>query len=113
MTAAFDDTDTITPQLDPDETVRAHVRALDARIVVTDRRLAVAEQHRLALDVGFDNVRRIQFDIERRRPATLVIVPEHPSYEAQVLSIPPEQYEAVGAALAFVGQMIADKAPPG
>src|SRR6187399_167501 len=60
------------------EPVRAVAKVRDAHVVVTDRRLAVASDARLMLDVAIDNVRRIQFDIERLRPATLVVVPENP-----------------------------------
>lgn len=38
-----------------------------------------------ALDVSIDNLRRVQFDIERERPATLVVVPQQPTDEPQVL----------------------------
>ncbi len=70
-----------------------------ATLLVTDRRVVVAQEDRVALDISFDALRRIQFDVERRRPATLVIVPEHPADEPQVLAIPPERYEAIAAAL--------------
>ena len=66
---------------------------------MTDRRLAVGSTDRLMLDIGIDGVRRIQFDIERDRPATLVVVPEHPSDEPQVLAVHPEDYPAVAQAL--------------
>jgi hypothetical protein len=60
-----------------DEVIRVRARAANAEIVVTDRRLAVANDARLLLNVLIDRLRRIQFDIERDRPATLVVVPEH------------------------------------
>jgi hypothetical protein len=75
---------------------------------VTDRRLAVATDDRVTLDIGFDALRRIQFDIERTRPATLVIVPEHPSHEPQVLAVPPSRYDEVTRALAFIGNRLAE-----
>jgi hypothetical protein len=55
-------------------------------------------------------VRRIQFDIERTRPATLVIVPEHPAQEPQVLAIPNTELSQAAAALSFIGERIADPA---
>jgi hypothetical protein len=55
-----------------------------------------------------DQIRRIQFDIERRRPATLVGVPEHPRNQPQVLSIPREQYAAAGEAFPMIGQRLAE-----
>jgi hypothetical protein len=59
-----------------DEEVRAHARSTSAVLAVTTRRVVVADPDRVALAVPFDAVRRVQFDVERRRPATLVIVPE-------------------------------------
>ena len=61
--------------LDPDEEIHVQAHAGESVVVVTDRRLAVASPERLALNVPIDNVRRVQFDIERDRPATLVVVP--------------------------------------
>ncbi len=90
-----------------DETVHVVADAMSARILVTDRRVAVASEDRLTLDIGFDGLRRIQFDIERDRPATLVIVPESPAHEPQVLAIPPERYDEVTAALAIIGRRLA------
>jgi hypothetical protein len=61
-----------------DEQVQLRTTAVDAWLAVTDRRVAVVADHGVTLDVAFDRLRRIQFDIERDRPATLVIVPESP-----------------------------------
>ena len=52
--------------LSPDEPVHVVAEASDASLIVTDRRVAVAQAGRLALDVPFEGLRRIQFDIERR-----------------------------------------------
>jgi hypothetical protein len=98
--------DQLIPQLDAGETVHVVAEAGEASLVVTDRRLAVAADGRLALDVPFHGLRRIQFDIERQRPATLVIVPEHPADEPQVITVPPERYADVAQALALVGERI-------
>jgi hypothetical protein len=92
--------------LQPEETVEVQAPAGDALLVVTDRRLAVANAERLLLDVPIDGLRRIQFDIERKRPATLVIVPE-PTYEPQVLAIPASGFEAIAQALVTVGRRFA------
>jgi hypothetical protein len=90
------------------ETVVAAARAGDAELVVTDRRVAIAtENGRLAMNLPIEHLRRIQFDIERTRPATLVIVPDHAGHEPQVLSIPPEQIDTTTQALAFVGKRLA------
>ncbi|MEO8229830.1 MAG: hypothetical protein ABI628_08725 [Chloroflexota bacterium] len=61
--------------LAPDEQIRFQTRAIEGLVAVTDRRLLVSDARRVALDVAIDQIRRVQFDIERRRPATLVIVP--------------------------------------
>jgi hypothetical protein len=94
--------------LEPGEQLRARARATDAVLAVTDRRLVVAAPQRIALAVPFGHVRRIQFDIERDRPATLVIVPESANDEPQVLSIPPEHYQAAAEALVVIGLELAE-----
>jgi hypothetical protein len=92
--------------LRPGERVQALIPAASATILVTDDRIAVTEEERLRLDIEIEKLRRIQFDIERERPATLVIVPEHPAHEPQVLAIPPEHFPAVGDVLAYIGQRL-------
>jgi hypothetical protein len=94
--------------LDPEETVQARAGALNAALAVTDRRLLVAHNDRLALNVPFQRIRRIQFDIEQGRPATLVVVPVQPHDEPQVLAVAPEDYEAAARALAIIGQRLAE-----
>jgi hypothetical protein len=95
--------------LDPGETVRLKARSNEAVLAVTDRRLVVAAPQRIALAVPFRDLRRIQFDIEKDRPATLVVVPEDPWHEPQVLSIAPEAYRATADALVTVGLHLADE----
>ncbi len=82
--------------------------AAGAHLLLTDRRLVVAAGERVALDVAFPGLRRIQFDIERDRPATLVIVPEDPRQEPQVLAIPRERYDEITSALASIGHRLAE-----
>jgi hypothetical protein len=94
-----------------EEAIHAVAPVQDAHVVVTDRRLAVASNARLMLDVAIGNVRRIQFDIERRRPATLVVVPEHPADEPQALPVPPEEYRAVADVLVVLGEQLAGMRP--
>jgi hypothetical protein len=98
-----DGNDDIRRWLGPDERLEAAARARDVALAVSDRRLVIVERDRLALDVPFERIRRVQFDIERDRPATLVIVPEHPEDEPQVLPIPKEEYRAVADALVAIG----------
>ena len=93
--------------LDTDEELKAKARARDAALAVTNRRVLVAANERLALAVPFDGLRRIQFDIERSRPATMVIVPEQRQYEPQVLAIDPDDFESAAQALAFIGRRLA------
>jgi hypothetical protein len=93
--------------LEPQEQLQLTARATDAVLAVTDRRLIVAAEERVALDVAFKEIRRIQFDIERTRPATLVIVPENAAHHPQVLAIPPEQYDQAASALALIGRRLA------
>jgi hypothetical protein len=93
--------------LEPGEELRVKARATEALLAVTDRRLVVAGPERIALAVPFQRVRRIQFDIERSRPATLVIVPEMSHDEPQVLSIPPERYGEAAQALVAIGEKLA------
>jgi hypothetical protein len=93
--------------LDPDEEIHVEALAGDHTVVVTAKRLAIGSRERLALDVPIDNLRRIQFDIERDRPATLVVVPEHPTDEPQVLMVRPTDYRGVADALVVVGQRLA------
>src|SRR4051794_11177257 len=76
-------------------------------LLVTDRRLAVSlSGDRFELDIPFDGLRRIQLDFERVRPATMAIVPEHPSDAPIVLAVKPEQYEAVSEAMMVVGRLL-------
>ena len=89
--------------LEQDEEVAALARAEEAHLAVSDRRLIVAGSDRITLAVPFQRLRRVQFDIERERPATLVLVPEFPQDRPQVLSVPPEEYAAVAQALAVIG----------
>ncbi|MEA2518778.1 MAG: hypothetical protein QOF49_858 [Chloroflexota bacterium] len=93
----------ITAHLDRDEEIREFARATEAVLALTDRRLVVASDSRVALSVPLRAIRRIQFDIERNRPATLVIVPEMSNDEPQVLAIPPEEYRAAADALVSLG----------
>jgi hypothetical protein len=94
--------------VDPGETVHAVAEAADEHLLLTDRRLLVASGERVALDVPVSGLRRIQFDIERNRPATLVIVPMDPTHDPQVLAVPRKHYDEVTAALAEIGRRLPD-----
>jgi hypothetical protein len=89
--------------LEADEPITAHARAQDAHVAVSDRRLIVATEDRVTLAIPFEGLRRVQFDIEKNRPATLVLVPEKFENRPQVLAVPPEEYGAIARALAAIG----------
>ncbi|MGH2464876.1 MAG: hypothetical protein ACRDGI_05400 [Candidatus Limnocylindrales bacterium] len=91
----------------PGERLQAMAKAADYRILVTDARVAVAQDSRVALDIPIVALRRIQFDIEKSRPATLVFVPESPQHPPQVLVVPVEHYPEVAAVLAKLGELLA------
>jgi hypothetical protein len=93
--------------LAPDERLRAQAHAREGTLAVSDRRLIVASRERVALSIPFNDLRRIQFDIERDRPATMVIVPEEAHNEPQVLAIPPHEFRATAEALALIGEQLA------
>ncbi len=90
------------------EALLGRAKAVDATLAASDRRLLVASDRKVELSVPFERLRRIEFDIERDRPATLVIVPDHP----QVLSIPPTEYRAVAEVLVRIGlRLVGDDGP--
>ena len=106
MAASLDPEHPVARRLRPGERIQDHIPVAATEIVVTDQRLAVSNEERLALDIEIAALRRIQFDIERDRPATLVIVPDHALDEPQVLAIPPDQIPAVAEALGYIGQQL-------
>jgi hypothetical protein len=99
----------ILEMLDPDEQIVFRAWAQDALVAVSNRRVIVADPRRVALAIPFERLRRIQFDIEKDRPATLVLVPEEAQDRPQVLAVPPEQYEATADALVQIGLRLAER----
>jgi hypothetical protein len=93
--------------LQPGEGVRVAAHAAEAVVLVTDRRLFVIANARIALDIPFHGIRRVELDLERDRAATLVIVPDHPRSEPQVLSIPTPEIANASAAVAAIGEVLA------
>ena len=61
--------------LRPGEVVERQAHADGFLIAVTGQRVIVTDGHRPVMDIPFAELRRIQFDIERDRDATLVMVP--------------------------------------
>jgi hypothetical protein len=96
--------------LKPGEVLETHATAQNAVIAVTSQRLIVAEGERPVLDVPFSEVRRIQFDIERGRLATVVIVPEHIAHEPRVVAVPVPKLRETAVALAVIGERLNPRA---
>lgn len=92
--------------LQPQEHVLAHVRSTEGRLAVTDRRILVIDGGRLALNVGVERVRRIEFDVDKGRPATMVIVPEDAEHGPQVLSIPESGLQGASSVLAVFAERL-------
>ena len=92
--------------LQPGERVELAIATTAAELRVTDRRILVTAGGQVRLDIPYENLRRIQFDIEALRPATLVIVPHRPSDEPQVLAIPRESLHRAAELLAFVAERL-------
>jgi hypothetical protein len=98
---------TIRSLLAPGEELRHEATAGQAVLAVTSHRVAVIHAERLAMALEIEQLRRIQFDIEKARPATLVLVPEYPDHAPEVLTVAPEEYEEVAAALVAIGKRLA------
>ena len=96
------------PLIGPDEALLEQATTRGVVLLATDRRMAVVQGDRTALDLPYHRLRRIQFDIERNRPATLVIVPESPADEPQVISVHPDEYREVADVLVAVGRNLID-----
>ena len=89
--------------------IRAQSSADGHLVVLTDDILRVGSGENVALDVPIGDVRRIQFDVERDRPATLVIVPDAAWRQSQVIMVEPEHYEGVAHVIAVLGLMMAKR----
>ena len=90
-------------ELSDDERLEVAAWTEPAIMAITDRRMIVGSATAIALDVPIAAIRRIQLDVERARPATLVIVPHQPSDPPQVLAVPHEELDAVTRAVALLG----------
>ena len=96
----------ITQMLVPGEVLEHHLETIEMAVVVTDQRIIVGDERRVALDLPIGGLRRIQLDVERRRPSTLVLVPDQPLTSPQVLSVPSKSLHEVAAAVATIGVRI-------
>jgi hypothetical protein len=99
------------PQLAAGERLEVIAHCAEADLIVTDRRLAVIAQDRVALDIPFDGLRRVQFDLERNRPGTLVLVPDSPIHAPQMLSVPPDQLGRASEVMTAIGSRILARGP--
>jgi hypothetical protein len=99
--------------LQPGERVELGLGSFGAELRVTDRRLLVTDADAVRLDIPYERLRRIEFDLEAGRAATLVVVPHHPDDEPQVLSVPSDQLHVAAELLAFVGERLPHRAPAG
>jgi hypothetical protein len=61
--------------LQPGERIELALEGMESEIRVTDRRIVVTQDQRVRLDIPFERLRRIQFDVESGRPAVMVVVP--------------------------------------
>jgi hypothetical protein len=93
--------------LAPDEALHVEVRAREGTLALTDRRLVVTDGDRIALDIAYEGLRRIQLDVERGRDATLVVVPDSPRHLPQVLTIGPADYRRAADAVMVIGEKLA------
>lgn len=102
----------IARMLDSGEVIEHHVETIEMVMAVTDRRIIVQDDHRVALDLPFDGLRRIQLDVERDRPSTLVLVPDQPLNPPQVLTVTSQSLHEVASAVATIGVRLEGQAPP-
>jgi hypothetical protein len=93
--------------LGPDERLEVHAPSTNGTLAVTDRRIILADGERVVLDMAFEGLRRIQFDIERSRMATLVVVPDEVRAAPVVVGVQPEHIADVARVLATIGRRIA------
>ena len=96
--------------LQPGEVVESQARADGFLIAVTGQRVIVTGLDKPVMDISFEELRRIQLDIEHGRDAALVIVPEHITHEPRVFSVPHANLKETALTLALIGQrMNADR----
>jgi len=95
--------------LKPGEVIEGQAEANGTVIVVTEERLVVAEGDNSVLDIPFAELRRVQFDIERGRDATLVIVPEHITNWPRIVSVPLRNLRETSLVLARIGERINER----
>jgi hypothetical protein len=90
----------------PDERVELGLGGLEGELLVTDGGVVVSDDARVRLDVPYEGLRRVQFDLESGRPAVLVVVPHRPTDLPQTLTIPRERVPRAAEVLAFVSRRL-------
>jgi len=95
-------------ELQPDERLEMVARTVPAVVALTDRRIIVRADGRTLMSLPVDGIRRIQLDVERGRPATLVLVPQLPVHEPQLLTIPIVDLDVAGRLVTAVGRRLDD-----
>jgi hypothetical protein len=93
-------------RLGPGERLEVVARTSPAIVAITDRRLVAAGDDRTVMDLPVSSIRRIELDVERGRPATLVLVPHDPVHEPQVLTVPHEELEPVSRLVFLIGDRL-------
>jgi len=91
------------PLLDSDEAVHHRAETVEAVVAVTERRVLVCHDQRVALDLPFSAIRRIQLDVEGDRESTVVIVPHASRHRPQVLTVPDDQLREIASVVAAIG----------
>jgi len=94
--------------LHPDERLGMVARTTPAMVVLTDRRVIMQDDERTLLSLPIEGIRRIQLDVEHGRPATMVLVPQLPIHDPQVLSVPAEQLDVTTRLVTAVGRMLGE-----
>jgi hypothetical protein len=88
------------------ERIEAEVAAESASIVVTDQRILVFEDARLAMDCPIPRLRRIQLDVERGVRASIAFVPEDLTIVPQILRLEDDSLADAARAVALVGERL-------
>jgi hypothetical protein len=94
-------------------TAEAHVvEAVEATVTVYDHHIRIqrAGSSRV-VDLPTTDVRRVQIDLEERRPAVLVIVSHSATHEPESLTIPQTELAALSAAMLHLAVDINDTDP--
>lgn len=89
-----------------DERIEVYAEAADARVVVTDRRVLVATEMTLTLDVALEQIRRVQFDVAKGQPAMLLIEPESAADWPYRLPVEAEQFEEITRVVSVIGSRL-------